>query len=160
MSSAHAGQATPCESARVALDASIHHLVVEIGIFGINCANDSLSQEQNMACRQYTDTLTALNTCEERQGIGSAYQRLLNRGAALPLQAREFTDALRIGMTALEINAAERESFGSPVEKTVNTTITANGTNQQWLYRFSRYAKATGDVYVYLHDGVVSAIQK
>lgn len=159
---AYAGQAAPCGSARVALDASIHHLVVEIGIVGINCASNSLSQEQNMACRQYTDTLTALNTCEEGHGVGDPYQRSLARAAALPLQIHKFIDAVRIGMSATEVDIAERDSFGNPVQwlKTVNTTVTASGTTQQWLYRFSRYAKATGDVYVHLHDGVVFAIQK
>jgi hypothetical protein len=45
-----------------------------------------------------------------------------------------FMDALKIGMTAAEVDAAEKESFHNPAGqgRTVNTTVTANGTTEQW----------------------------
>jgi len=70
-------------------------------------------------------------------------------------------DTVRIGMTAAEADIAERQSFHNTAGwgKTVNTTVTANGTTQQWVYRFSKYY-GVNDMYVYLGDGVVFAIQK
>jgi hypothetical protein len=78
-------------------------------------------------------------------------------------QIHQFTHTVRIGMTAAEVDAAERESFDNPAAwgRTVNTTVTANGTTEQWVYRFSEPAyRRTNDLYLYLRDGVVSAIQK
>jgi hypothetical protein len=46
----------------------------------------------------------------------------------------DFTDALKIGMTAAEVDAAEKESFHNPAGwgRTANTTVTGNGTTEQW----------------------------
>jgi hypothetical protein len=73
----------------------------------------------------------------------------------------DFMDTVRIGMTAAEADITDRQSFHNPAGwgKTVNTTATANGTTQQWVYRFPRYY-GVNDMYVYLRDGVVFAIQK
>jgi hypothetical protein len=46
----------------------------------------------------------------------------------------DFMDALKIGMTAAKVDAAEKESFHNPArwERTANTTVTGNGTTEQW----------------------------
>ncbi|MBS4539831.1 hypothetical protein GOQ27_15255 [Clostridium sp. D2Q-11] len=53
----------------------------------------------------------------------------------------------RIGMSAQEV---EESSWGKPYE--INKTITQYGTSEQWVYSLDRY--------IYLDDGVVTAIQK
>ena len=75
----------------------------------------------------------------------------------------EFMSAVEIGMSAAEVDAADRRFAGAAYNgfgKTVNTTVTAGGTTQQWIYRFSHVDRGDNDFYVYLRDGVVSAIQK
>lgn len=52
----------------------------------------------------------------------------------------------QIGMTAEEVR---NSSWGSP--KDINRTTTANGVDEQWVY--------SGYRYVYLEDGIVTAIQ-
>jgi hypothetical protein len=120
--------------------------------------------------------MTAFYTCEDQQrkkeddarNAAAAAQhapserKYEERRSALLQQINNFIDAVKIGMTAAEVDAAEREEFHNAAGwgKTVNTTVTANGTAQQWVYRFSKPYGGVGDMYVYLRDGVVSAIQK
>ncbi|QAA34088.1 ankyrin repeat domain-containing protein [Clostridium manihotivorum] len=52
----------------------------------------------------------------------------------------------RIGMSAEEV---EKSSWGKP--KSVNRTTTKLGTKEQWVY--------SGDCYIYLENGIVTAIQ-
>jgi hypothetical protein len=108
MSLAHAGQAAPCESARVYLDASDKGLKKR----GFpNCADYSQSsQEDKAACLQYTDALTKLNDCEEQYRIGDPLQRMLNRDQARLFQVRVFIDELRTGMTAVEIQLTAKSN--------------------------------------------------
>ena len=54
---------------------------------------------------------------------------------------------LKIGMTASEVLAS---TWGTPKDK--NKTTTANGVNEQWVYSSGKY--------VYLKDGIVTAIQE
>ena len=51
---------------------------------------------------------------------------------------------LRIGFTARQV----RESVGRP--ERINTTVTAAGTHEQWVY---------GGDYVYLSNGIVTSVQ-
>jgi tetratricopeptide (TPR) repeat protein len=53
----------------------------------------------------------------------------------------------KIGMTAQEVR---NTNWGSP--KDINKTTTANHTSEQWVYSLSRY--------IYLEDGIVTAIQE
>lgn len=59
---------------------------------------------------------------------------------------RHARPGARIGMTAAE---ALKSSWGVPEE--VNRTITANGTQEQWVYRDGNY--------LYFDDGILTAIQ-
>ena len=52
---------------------------------------------------------------------------------------------IRIGFTARQV----RESVGRP--ERINTTVTAAGTHEQWVY-------GVGD-YVYLNNGIVTSFQ-
>jgi hypothetical protein len=128
-----------------------------------------------MACRQHLEAMNAFNKCTQEQRkkeqdarsaasaarVQQAEREYEARRSALLQQIHEFMDTVRIGMTAAEADAAERESFRNSAGwgKTVNTTVTANGTTQQWVYRFSK-DYGVNDMYVYLRDGVVFAIQK
>ena len=58
-----------------------------------------------------------------------------------------FPTEPQIGMTAEEVR---NSTWGEPQK--INTTITANHTNEQWCYSNYRY--------VYLEDGIVTSIQK
>lgn len=57
----------------------------------------------------------------------------------------------RVGMKNWEVVASK---LGQP--HLVNTTTTANGVHEQWVYRGGPYVRGT---YVYLTNGVVTAIQ-
>jgi hypothetical protein len=52
----------------------------------------------------------------------------------------------RVGMTASEMSAS---TWGIPKDK--NRTTTADGVSEQWVYSSNKY--------VYLDDGIVTAIQ-
>lgn len=56
-----------------------------------------------------------------------------------------------IGMSAA---AAEKSSWGYP--DNVNKTATAFGTNEQWVYRGTGYAKSR---YLYFRNGILTSIQ-
>jgi hypothetical protein len=118
--------------------------------------------------------MNAYNTCIERQrkkeqdakdaayaAKRAAEERTFEAQRSLTArQIHDFVDAIRIGMTATEVTQVEAEIFHNPAGwgKIVNTTVTANGTTQQWVYRFSNYQPS--GMYLYLSDGMVSAIQK
>jgi hypothetical protein len=72
-----------------------------------------------------------------------------------------FVDGLRIGMTSAETDAAEKQTFQNPLGygRTVNTTVTANGAMEQWVYPFSHFS-GMHNVYLYFNNGVLTAIQK
>lgn len=57
---------------------------------------------------------------------------------------------IRIGMSA----RAVRESWGDPSD--INTTTTAHGTHEQWVYRGDNY----NDRYAYFDNGVLTTIQE
>jgi hypothetical protein len=56
------------------------------------------------------------------------------RRSVLFQSTHDFMDALKIGMTAAEVDAVEKGSFHNPAGqgRTVNTTVTANDTTEQW----------------------------
>ena len=81
----------------------------------------------------------------ERAKAASEQRRaLLRRGWSAAHVDRILAGRITIGMTA----AMVREAWGDP--ERINTTHSATGTDEQWVY---------GDSYVYLHNNVVTAIQ-
>jgi hypothetical protein len=65
-------------------------------------------------------------------------------------------------MTAVEADSTEKDAFHNPAGwgRAVNTTVTANGTTEQWVYRFSQSFSGAQDLYLYFQNGVLTAIQK
>jgi hypothetical protein len=171
-----------CESETAAFEASNQGLS-RSGAVG-NCYNDRerdllkllpITQQQKLACRAYAEAMDAFYKCKDEhqkkeQNARDAAARIKRAADERKYEAQQserlqhihdFMDTVRIGMTAAEADIAERQSFHNTAGwgKTVNTTVTANGTTQQWVYRFSKYY-GVNDMYVYLGDGVVFAIQK
>lgn len=66
---------------------------------------------------------------------------------AKPVQETTAPTTPKIGMTTSELSAS---TWGNPKDK--NKTTTANGVSEQWVYGSGRY--------VYLDNGVVTAIQE
>lgn len=65
---------------------------------------------------------------------------------------RDASSRPSIGMTAAQVRALPRP-WGEPED--VNTTTTARGTREQWVYSAGKYEHA----YLYLENGIVTAIQ-
>jgi hypothetical protein len=175
----HAEKARPCEWQQAAEEAASQRLQATdyrnlceshaesyVGRPPVGCSH---------ALEDFYRASSASQECEDRQrkkdqearDAADASKRAADerkyeeRRTALSKQIHNFIDAVRIGMTATEADAAEREAFHNQVwGKTVNTTVTGDGTTQQWVYRFSKAEGGASDMYVYLHDGVVFAIQK
>ena len=83
------------------------------------------------------------------QGALQARREVAQQQRASDVQANINTGRVGVGMTSLEAFQA----WGSPSR--VNSTVTARGSSQQWVYRRERGAAD----YVYVTDGVVTAVQ-
>jgi hypothetical protein len=176
------GAKAACESEMAAFEASKEGLS-RSGAVG-NCYNDRdrdvlklrpITQQQKLACDAYTEGMNAFYKCKDEQqkkeqNTKDAAARIKRAADERKYEAQQsellqhihdFMDTVRIGMTAAEADTTEQKSFHNPAGwgKTVNTTVTANGTTQQWVYRFPKYP-GVNNMYVYLRDGVVYAIQK
>jgi len=68
------------------------------------------------------------------------------KDAAIKEAARKRSEGVQIGMTQPDVLAS---SWGSPQK--VNTTTTARGTREQWVYG--------GHNYLYFENGLLTAIQ-
>lgn len=82
-------------------------------------------------------------------------QELEKRAALRPQFKRAaLSGNVAIGMTAVEATCA----WSGPTD--INTTVTEFGTTQQWVYR-TYYGPTLGSTtkYLYLKDGIVTAIQ-
>jgi len=75
----------------------------------------------------------------------AALEAQIAREDAVAEAAERRKHGVRIGMTADEV---KQSSWGRP--ESVNRTITARGTHEQWVY---------GGSYLYFDDGVLTAIQ-
>lgn len=168
------GAQAECESQEAAYYASVGHLGA---LFVCDGFSSKLTQEEQLTCQRFDEARHAMNNCrdEEAKRVAkrdAAARRIAERKeveeqkayyakrSALMREMHDFKDAVRVGMTAAELDQSEQTIFHNPAGwgKRVNTTVTANGTTQQWVYRFVDYE--TSDMYVYLHDGVVFALQK
>jgi hypothetical protein len=89
------------------------------------------------------------------------YEALQNQQSQSIKSSHDFADAVKIRMTATQVDAVEKETFHNPAGwgRTVNTTVTANGTTEQWVYRFS-LSHGAHDLYLYFQNGVLTAVQK
>jgi hypothetical protein len=164
-----------CEAEISALLASNRYLSETGTICG---GTQHLSAQQTAACSQYNKSMEESRKCTEREipkeeeakraakaaanrAHAKQYEALQNQQSQSIQSSHDFTDAVKIGMTAAQVDASEKEAFHNPAGwgRTVNTTVTANGTTEQWVYRFSQLSGAH-DVYLYFQNGVLTAIQK
>lgn len=85
------------------------------------------------------------------QSPGASYWQ---REAAVIQRRDRIEQAIQGGQVIVGMTAAQAaRAWGQPGR--VNTTVTASGARQQWVYGSGR----RGQHYVYLDDGVVSAVQ-
>jgi len=63
------------------------------------------------------------------------------------LAAKNKKGGVRIGMTAKQVR--EKTDWGSP--ESINSTITSNGTREQWVYGYGNY--------LYFRNGILESIQ-
>lgn len=143
---------------------------------GTICGTRYLSAQQTAACAQYDKAMEETKKCTDREvpkeeeakraakaaaaAANAARAKKVDEWQAATLQAtHDFTETVKIGMTAAQVDAADKEAFyPTGWGRKVNTTVTANGTTEQWVYRFSSF-RGAHDLYLYFQNGVLAAIQ-
>jgi hypothetical protein len=128
--------------------------------------------EQTSACRQHLRASDDLSHCltkvEARkqadlrakwEAESDAYFRRLSEERSQTLQSLgNFTNAPTMGMSPQAVDDAEQEAFHDPWGRKVHTTVTANGTTEQWIYWFPEHTHIP-TLYLYFVDGKLSAVQ-
>jgi hypothetical protein len=141
---------------------------------GGTCQEDFRKPETNDACTAFRQAMDALDKCRKHEDERAAHQyererkaaedamnkRIEDRHARIRRAWQDFTSTLQIGMTAGQAFAADTEALHSPGGwgHTVNTTVNALGTDEQWVYRFSDYP--VNPVYLYFRNGILVTVQK
>lgn len=155
----HCGKKNPTQSRTTPTAAAagclfIIAVVVVVALIGNSSSNSPdhskftppTAADRAQASRLRDSTLAAMAR-KDCGSTGAARARTLNAahpGWEMIALAQVACKKVSVGLTAAQVRAA----WGNPDH--VNTTTTANGDHEQWVY---------GDEYVYVDEGVVTAMQ-